>query len=115
MALTPQQFQDLLANLTPQMIQELLTMRTPYSQEIGTNPKEVVDSLDKFKLILFVVLQLQVCFDYEGITRYDAIQFIAFFNKYLTPTYEAATIRTNTVGQEISRILNHMALSMQTW
>jgi hypothetical protein len=77
MALTPQQFQNLLAILTPQMIQELLTMRTPYSQEIGTNPKEVVDSLDKFKHILFAVLQLGMCSEYEGITRDDARQFVA--------------------------------------
>jgi hypothetical protein len=115
MAPTLQQFKHLLANLTPETILELLTMSIPYSQKMGTNSKEVDDFVAVFIDILNAVLQLQVCPVCEGITRNDARQFVALFNGHLTPTFDASTVRTNTVGEEILRILNHMPFSMQTW
>ncbi len=106
--MTSQQFQRLLATLSPQMIHELLTMQTPYSQDLDLNSKDVADFLAIFTSILNAVLQLEGSYEHEGITRDHARQFIAHFDGWLTPSYEAATVRTNTVGQEIRRILNHV-------
>lgn len=113
--LTHHQFQSLLATLNPDMIRVLLTMQTPYSQDQDLNSKEVADFLAIFTSILNAVLQLEVCFVHEGITRDNARQFIAHFDRWLTPTYDAAIVRTNTVGDEIRRILNHMAFLMRMW
>jgi hypothetical protein len=110
-----QTLQRFLAMLTPETIQMLLTVPILYSQKMGTNSKHVEDVVTFFKGILNAVLQLQVCVEHNGITRDDAKQFVALFNGHLTPTFDASIVRTITVGEEIRRILNHMAFSMQTW
>jgi hypothetical protein len=113
--LTHQQFQSLLATLSPQIIQDLVTLQTPYSEEDYLNSKEVKGFLDIFTSILDTVLHLEKSYEHEGITRDNVKQFIAHFNEWLTPSYESASVRTCTVGDEIRRILNHMAYSMRTW
>jgi hypothetical protein len=109
------EFANLLAKLTPVMIQTLFSIQTPYYDDIQMNEIDSMRFLDMFKRILDTVLQLEVCFEHNGITRVDARNFIALFDGMLTPTFEAATVRSETVGQETLRILNHMAFSMKTW
>jgi hypothetical protein len=106
---------SLLANLTPDMIRTLFSIQTPYYNDIQMTEIDSMRFLDMFKRILDTVLQLEVCFEHNGITRDDARNFIALFDGMLTPTFEAATVRSDTVGQEIHRILNHMAYSMKKW
>jgi hypothetical protein len=108
------QFIDNLTNLTPEQLRELLNLNIPYCTGFQENPENVQVFLNPFKEILDAMLQLQVCDEHNGITRDNAQQFIALFDGLLTPTVEAATVRSETVGQEIRRILNHMALSMPT-
>lgn len=109
-------FDKLLLKLDNDAITVLLSCQTEYcpgDEFISLTSSSVMLAL--FRWILNAVLQLQVCHEYDGITRNDARQFIVLFTGRLTPTYEVATVSTYTIGQEILRILNHMAFSMTSW
>ena len=107
-------FNKLLSKLDPQAIVALLSCGIAYQQgDEYTSLTSASAMVSFFKWILNAVLQLQVCREHEGITCDDAMQFIALFDGYLTPTFKASTVRTSTVGQEIRRTLNHMAFSMR--
>jgi hypothetical protein len=104
-------FDKLLSKLDHGTIVALLSCGIAYQQ--GDEYMSLTSAsamMSFFKWILNAVLQLQVCIEHDGITRDDARRFIALFDRYLTPTFKASTVRTSTVGQEIRRTLNHMAL-----
>ena len=109
-------FDKLLSKLDQEAIVVLLTCGIVYLPgDEFTSLTSASAMVALFHWILGAVLQLQVCDKHDGITRDDARQFIALFDGYLTPTYEASTVRTSTVGEEFLRVLNHMAFSMRTW
>jgi hypothetical protein len=113
---TRKDFDKLLSKLNPQAITLLLSCRIEYypgDEFTSLTPASMMVAL--FHWILNTVLQLQVCCEHDGITREDAKRFIALFTGRLTPTFEASIVSTNIVGQEIHRLLNHMAFSMRTW
>ncbi len=62
--------------------------------------------------MLNVVQQLAMRYDFEGFSRVDAVNFIALFK--LNPTLELCTVKTTTFGEEALRILNCMALAVNS-
>jgi hypothetical protein len=108
-------FDKLLSKLDKEAIRTLLSCAIKYQPcDEFTSLTSASAMVALFHWILNAVLQLQVCYDHEGITRDDARRFIALFDGYLTPTFKASTVRTSTVGEEIRRTLNHMAFTMLT-
>ena len=97
------------------MRNSLLSLPTVYEQGDEYMHTDSMRMIWVFRHARDVIIQLGTCHEHEGVTRDDARQFIALFDGLLTPTFEAAMVPSKTVGQEIHRLLNHMAFSMRTW
>ena len=97
------------------MRNRLLSLSTVYKQGDEYMNANSMSMIWVFRHVCDVIIQLGTCHEHEGVTRDDARQFIALFDGLLTPIFEAAMVPSKTVGQEIRRLLNHMAFSMRTW